>query len=184
MSVIVPMRNAAEHVLEQVKALGESVTGELDFEVIWVDNGSSDGTLRLVAGSIRGDTGCAFSRQPRCGRHTSLETGELPTQKRTLLFCDADDVVDQHWVESMESALADVDVVGGALKSEADGKVAVPSQPRPTGSFRRRTATWEFAGGGSRLSWLREPIRRVETWRCAGERRFGLRFGFRPTPSF
>ena len=31
-----------------------------------------------------------------------------------LLFCDADDVVDKHWVQSMASALADLDVVGGA----------------------------------------------------------------------
>ncbi len=49
------MRNAAEHVLEQVTALANQSAGEVDFEVIWVDNGSSDGTLQLVSESIRGD---------------------------------------------------------------------------------------------------------------------------------
>ncbi len=103
MSVIVPMRNAAEHVLEQVTALANQSVETAHFEVIWVDNGSSDGTLQLVAEAIRGYKRCVRFRQPEVRSSYFARNRELPWPSGPTFssFCDADDVVDKRWVQSM-----------------------------------------------------------------------------------
>ena len=83
MSVIVPMRNAAEHVLEQVTALSNQAPREIDFEVIWVDNGSSDGTLDSSPARSAATTGCAWSRHRGAVVILRSEPGSRARPRRT-----------------------------------------------------------------------------------------------------
>ena len=116
-SVIVPMRNSADHVLEQVAALANQSAGEVDFEVIWVDNGSSDDTLQLVSDSIRGDDRMRVVSAPEIRTsYFARNQGVAAAKADLVLFCDADDVVDKHWIQSMVAALSDLDVVGGVAQ--------------------------------------------------------------------
>src|SRR6185295_14385306 len=129
-SVVVPMRNAAEHVLEQVTALANQSAGEVDFEVIWVDNGSSDDTLQLVSDSIRGDDRMRVISAPEVrSSYFARNQGVAAAKGDLVLFCDADDVVDKHWIQSMVTALADLDVVGGSLKFGIDEAATVETAP-------------------------------------------------------
>jgi len=178
------MRNAAEHVLEQVRALANQAPATIDFEVIWVDNGSSDGTLRLVADSIRDDTRMRVVSAPEVrSSFFARNRGVAHAQADVFLFCDADDVVDQHWVRSMASALADLDVVGGALVSNADGSVAVEvTAPAhhflPAGATANmgvRRGAFEALGGFNSLIRSGEDV--ALCWRAQVR---GLRFGFAP----
>ena len=68
-----------------------------------------------------------------------------------VLFCDADDVVDKHWIQSMVTALADLDVVGGSLKFGIDEAATVDNGTGATASCRPRPLrTWELARVRSR----------------------------------
>jgi len=181
-SVIVPMRNAAQHVLEQVTALTNQTAAGLDFEVIWVDNGSSDGTMQLVSESIRADGRMRVISAPEVvssyfarNRGVALADGDL------LLFCDADDVADEHWVLSMAQALADLDVVGGALMRDRDTLAVVQGRffgflpAAQTANLGIRKSAFEALGGFDPLAQSGEDI--AMCWRAQLR---GFRFGFAP----
>lgn len=183
MSVIVPMRNAAAHVLEQVAALSNQAPPDLDFEVIWVDNGSDDGTPQLVESAIRGDPRMRLISAPEVQTsYFARNRGVADARADLLLFCDADDVVDEHWVESMASALTDADVVGGALKFAIDEAATITREPvhaflpaARTANLGVRKEAYVALGGFNGF------MRSGEDWAfCWRAQLQGLRFGFRP----
>ena len=153
-SVIVPMRNAAEHVLEQVSRIGEPngggdrLRGDLGRQRLF---GRNPAARRRAT---RGDDRMRVVSAPEVrSSYFARNQGVALAQADLLLFCDADDVVDQHWVQSMASALDHLDVVGGALKLDGRRNSGGPAEPvhrLPSG--RRRQPTSEFAGARSRLS--------------------------------
>ena len=114
-SVVMPAHNAALTIDEQLRALSRQ-SFEGDLEVIVVGNHCTDETAAIVGRHQRHFAsltyvaadqgwGCAYARNVGA----EIARGEL------LLFCDADDVVSPGWVAGMVAALADADLVGGAL---------------------------------------------------------------------
>jgi glycosyltransferase involved in cell wall biosynthesis len=182
-SVIVPMHNAAEHVLDQVTALANQAAVGLDFEVIWVDNGSDDGTFELVTEATRGDARMrVISASELRSSYFARNEGVATARGEVLLFCDADDVVDDEWVRSMTTALADWDLVAGALQTASGEPPAVPSDPvlgflpaAPTASLAIRRRTFESLGG------FESSIPHGgDTALCWNAQVRGLRFGYAP----
>src|SRR5262245_28269709 len=101
------MRDAAEHVLEQVAALRGQRTDGIQFEVVWVDNGSTDGTLELVEEAVRDDPRMRVVSAPDFrSSYFARNRGVAAAEGDLLLFCDSDDVVDPDWVRTMSRALA------------------------------------------------------------------------------
>ena len=182
-SVIVPMRNAADHVLEQVTALSNQAAAGIDFEVIWVDNGSDDGTLELVTAATRGDERMhVLSASAVRSSYFARNEGVAIARGEVLLFCDADDVADEEWVGAMTAALADLDVVAGALKATTDEPPAVPSDPvlgflpaAPTANLAIRRTTFDALGGFE--SSIPHGGDTALCWRAQVQ---GLRFGYAP----
>jgi GT2 family glycosyltransferase len=175
------MRNAAEHVLEQVAALANQSPADVDFEVIWVDNGSSDGTLQLVASAIRSDHRMHVVSAPELqSSYFARNRGVARARAELLLFCDADDVVDERWVHSMTLALGDFDVVGGAVKLAVDGAAAVEAEPvfrflpaAPTANLGIRRDAFKALGGFNSFIPCGEDT--ALCWRAQLQ---GFRFGF------
>jgi GT2 family glycosyltransferase len=114
-SVIVPCRDAAETLGDQLAALaGQDHRGPL--EVIVADNGSVDGSVAVAtAWAERWDAIRVVDASQRPGsghartRGAAVATGEL------ILSCDADDVADPGWVSAMVRGLDEFDLVGGRL---------------------------------------------------------------------
>jgi glycosyltransferase involved in cell wall biosynthesis len=115
-SVIIPCYNAAETIGEQLEALASQRFNQ-PFEVIVVDNGSTDETIAAVHPfkkrfrSIRiidasGKQGAAYARN----MGAKSATGDM------LLFCDADDVVADGWLQAMTNALMKDQFVAGRLR--------------------------------------------------------------------
>lgn len=114
MSVVVPVRDAAHVVGEQLAALQAQTHG--DFEVVVADNGSTDATVeavRAAAGALRLRVVDASQRP---GVSHARNVGARHAAAPKVLFCDADDVVDPHWVAAMAAALDRHDMVGGHLE--------------------------------------------------------------------
>lgn len=162
-TVVIPAFNAASTLADQLAALeAQSFRGA--WEILVCDNGSTDGTpgvvrewqprlpgLRLVHAS------------ERRGSSHARNVGAAAAAGEVLLFCDADDVVSERWVEAMVEGLSRADAVGGAAARElhnarvADrGAVTPPLWSQPplpwlpaasSYSLGVRTAAFEAVGG-------------------------------------
>ena len=107
-SVIIPAYNAAASIGACLEALAHQTLAAGDFEVIVVDDGSTDTTPRVAeqfgVRVVRGTHG-----GPAAARNlgASLATGQF------LLFTDADCVPEPDWAEQMLRPLLTTDAVGG-----------------------------------------------------------------------
>ena len=115
-SVIVPMYNASHCVLEQFEALASQSVPPDDYEVIWVDNGSTDATATIIGSSIRHRPNMHLLRATEIPTsYFARNVGAARAKGDVYLFCDADDVVSHEWIGSMAAALEADDLVGGAI---------------------------------------------------------------------
>lgn len=114
-SVIIPVRDAAGTIRETL----ESVLAqrcEHEWEVVVVDNGSTDATSSIVdalaATHPRLRTVPAFDGT---GPSHARRVGIAATDSPWLVFCDGDDVVVPGWLAALGGALVDAEVATGPL---------------------------------------------------------------------
>ena len=121
LSVVIPTKDASATLGDQLRALLAQEGLSDRWEIIVADNGSTDGTAELV----RGFSGSSIPiRYADAGAEPGVNRvrnrGVAASRGRFILICDADDIVEEGWLRSMWSALADdADVVGGALRMSA-----------------------------------------------------------------
>jgi GT2 family glycosyltransferase len=99
--------------------------------VIVADNGSSDDSVSVARGwADRHDAVRVIDASTTRGPAAARNAGVQAAGGQLLAFCDADDVVQPGWLQALVDALADADVVAGAIDvSSLNG--ASPSDPRP-----------------------------------------------------
>ncbi|EYT49102.1 glycosyl transferase family 1 [Brachybacterium muris UCD-AY4] len=143
-SVIICVRNGEATLRRQLDAL-DVQQGEATFEILVIDNGSTDSTADLArewieepehahvaARLVDGGTEPGIPRVRNLG--ASLARG------RVLAFCDADDVVEPQWVSAFATAIDGDQLAGGRIiacseKGEprpdifGEGLVATPYRP-------------------------------------------------------
>ena len=114
-TVVVPVHNGVATLAGQLDALTAQLD-DLAFEVVVVDNRSTDGTAELAGRYAdrfatvrvhRAVDGASVAYARNAG--AAVATGDV------LLFCDADDLVRPGWVRAMAEGLVDADIVGGRL---------------------------------------------------------------------
>lgn len=112
-SVIIPVRNGEGTLPEELAALTKQ-TYRGAWEVVVADNGSTDRTTdvcREWADRLPGFRVVDASDRP--GSSHARNVGAAAARGELLAFCDADDVVDERWLESMVDVAVHHDLVGG-----------------------------------------------------------------------
>jgi glycosyltransferase involved in cell wall biosynthesis len=111
-SVIVPARNESAHIKACLDALLVQV-GAPSYEIIIVDNGSTDPTPAIVQSYIAAHPRrhLRLVTEPAPGRGAARATGFAAATGELLLSTDADSTVPPHWVASLATALADPRIV-------------------------------------------------------------------------
>ena len=106
-SVVVPARDAADTICEQLEALTRQDWSG-DWEVIVADNGSTDDT-RSLAGAFaeRLPSLRIIDASARRGAAHARNVGARDAHGRSVVFCDADDVVSDGWLSCIAAALRD-----------------------------------------------------------------------------
>lgn len=113
-SVIVPVYNGRSTIIRCLEALAGGDVAPDSFEVIVVDDGSTDGTGDVVGGwlAARGLTHWQVLRQDNSGPAAARNCGAATAAAPLLLFTDADCEPAAGWVGALCAAFAQPDVVG------------------------------------------------------------------------
>jgi cellulose synthase/poly-beta-1,6-N-acetylglucosamine synthase-like glycosyltransferase len=113
-SIVVPVRNGADTIADCVDSLLALDYPSDDFEVLVVDNDSTDGTPAVLG--QYGDR-VRLLHEPSRGRSQARNTGVRHARGDVIVFTDADCRVDRNWLTEIVPAVRDEDagLVGGRV---------------------------------------------------------------------
>lgn len=116
-SVVMPVKDGGATIEEQLAALSRQ-TYPGRWEVVVADNGSTDGTPPLVAGWVdRLPRLRVIDAGDRSGAAHARNAGAAAARGEVLVFCDADDVVEDRWLEELVAATDDAELAAGSIDS-------------------------------------------------------------------
>ena len=109
-SVIMPLYNKAPYVSKAIRSiLNQSFS---DFELVIVDDGSTDESAEIAEQTIEGNKNCRLIRQENTGVSTARNNGVSVSNGDYLCFLDADDWWEQTYLESMNQLIEDYQDAG------------------------------------------------------------------------
>lgn len=135
-SVVVIAHNERHRAPECVRAILDQGT-EAAFELIFVDDASTDGTSEVVIDAAQGDGRLRLIRLPENrGRGAARAAGVAQAEGGAVAFVDADITVPTDWLERCLGALPGHAAVGGIAVPDGDTTVVARlsgATPRPVG---------------------------------------------------
>lgn len=109
LSVVIPVRNEAENILPLVEEIHQAMEGGAAFEVIYVDDGSDDGTAtELKAARERFPALRVVTHAESCGQSAAIRSGVDAAEGEWIVTLDGDGQNDPADITALvEIALAD-----------------------------------------------------------------------------
>lgn len=102
-SVVIPLYNKAAYVAKAIQSvLAQTFT---DFELIIVDDGSTDASVEMASKAIEGRGNCRLIQQENAGVSMARNNGVAVSYGEFLCFLDADDWWDPHFLEEMSKLI-------------------------------------------------------------------------------
>ena len=90
-SVVIPARNEAPNIAPLVGEIRAALDGRIDYEIIYVDDGSSDGTAEAIRSLMRDFPRLHLIRHAQsCGQSAAVRTGVLAARGQWIATLDAD----------------------------------------------------------------------------------------------
>jgi GT2 family glycosyltransferase len=133
-TVIVPMKDAAQTISATLEGLAAQDFPS-DFEVVVVDNGSTDCSVDIVSKFDSDLPGLRLIQAPdRAGAAYARNVGAALAKGEIFAFCDADDIPHKDWLRSLIQACGGTEAAGGRLVALQDGtssRVGVQEQGLP-----------------------------------------------------
>lgn len=120
LAVVVPCHNEESTLGEQLSALVAQTWDGGTWEIIVVDNNSTDGTV-AVAQSFgeRGVRLRVITANEKAGVAYARNAGICATDARSVALCDGDDVVQDGWVAAFGEAMKTAELAVGTLDVDA-----------------------------------------------------------------
>ena len=121
-SVIVPFRNEEGTIGRTLESLLEQQT-DADFEIVAVDDHSTDGSARVVADIAARNPNLRLVESTGQGKKAALATGIATARHNAIITADADCIYNSRWLDAMSATfekqgcrlLAAPVVIGGRL---------------------------------------------------------------------
>jgi glycosyltransferase involved in cell wall biosynthesis len=155
-SVVVPARNAARHLPALLEALAGQTAQPGSFEVVVVDDGSSDGGAEIVR---RSKAARVVDAGAHVGVYAARNLGLAAARGSVLAFVDADCVPAADWVERGLHALetSGADLLAGKIEPPADARLSTAALIDLTHSYdqERYASEGHFACGNF---WVRRTV--------------------------
>jgi dolichol-phosphate mannosyltransferase len=125
LSIVVPVRNEADNILPLLAEIHAALEGGGDFEVVYVDDGSSDATReRLTEAMQRFPRLRVLAHRESCGQSAALMTGMRAAQGEWIATLDGDGQNDPADIPKLlaarDDAAANLQLVAGYRKTRRD----------------------------------------------------------------
>jgi glycosyltransferase involved in cell wall biosynthesis len=158
LSVIITVLNERENVIPMMDAL-RSALAAIDYEVIFVDDGSSDGTQRAIRENLDARTMLVELRK-NYGQSTAMTAGIDHANGRFIALLDGDLQNDPSDIPFMLEKLKteDWDVVAGNRKNRKDGKLLRKLPSRIANAIIRKTTGVHIKDYGCTLKIFKKEI--------------------------
>ncbi len=117
-SVIVPTHNRCEYLRRTIISLQEQNFPEDEYEIIVVDNNSTDNTPEVVEACNRnGKKEVVYVKEPVLGLHNARHAGAKVAKGEILAYVDDDVICDANWLSELLKPYSDPEVgcVGGKI---------------------------------------------------------------------
>lgn len=120
-SVVVPTFNRAPQLARLLDRLLEQEYSGFEWEILVVDNNSSDRTRDVVSAAVRADGSgrLRYAFEPRQGVSYARNTGIELTSAPIIVFLDDDGIPERTWLQSFKEAFdahPEADCIGGRVK--------------------------------------------------------------------
>ncbi|MBN1527264.1 MAG: glycosyltransferase [Candidatus Omnitrophica bacterium] len=102
-SVIVPFLNEEKYIRRCLEALVDQDFGKNEYEIIFVDNGSADGSSAIVSQF----SGVRLLREEARGAYKARNRALAEAKGEIIAFTDADCVVVKDWLRQIENGMKD-----------------------------------------------------------------------------
>ena len=130
-SIVVPLYNKAPYVRRALDSIAAQTLS--DFEVIVVDDGSTDDGASIVANY--GDSRVRLVRQPNVGPGAARNAGLAQAQGEFIAFLDADD----QWLPTyLEESVRQLEESGQDVAAVSSGYIEYPSGLSKEKMWRKR----------------------------------------------
>ena len=98
-SIVMPAYNVEKYIAESIRSIQEQSYG--DWELLIVDDDSSDGTAEIIAAFMETDQRIRYLRKENEGVSAARNAGLAMAQGEYISFLDADDLWDREFLEKM-----------------------------------------------------------------------------------
>lgn len=159
--VVICSYNEAQAIPVLLDSLSAQNIGKDAFRVIFVDNGSTDGTKSIIE-SYQNRLNILYVYEPRPGKSFALNTGYHLANTEYVAQTDADCRADAHWIENIRKVIEEErpDVLGGPY-------FAYYNSPKPNWfkdeynqnfPSKSREVFWKHYLSGSNVIWRRKLV--------------------------
>jgi dolichol-phosphate mannosyltransferase len=124
-SVVVPVKNEAENIAPLLEEIHAALDGRGEFEVVYVDDGSTDATAERLAAALERYPRLRVLRHERsCGQSAAIATGVRAARGEWIVTLDGDGQNDPADIPVLVAAASDdVALVAGQRVRRQDARV-------------------------------------------------------------
>lgn len=125
LSVIIPTRNRVLFLKDAIDSILEQTLSIKEFEILVIDNGSTDQTAEVVKEFIGRSNKIRYFFAPDPGLHVGRHLGASEAQGDILVFVDDDIIATPGWLKAIKNAFNDPEVglVGGKILPKWEGDI-------------------------------------------------------------
>lgn len=130
LSLVIPVRNEAGNIVPLIAEIRAALDGKLDYEVIYVDDGSEDATPQRLRDAQRDFTRLRMIRhRESCGQSTSILTGVRAARSGWIATLDGDgqndpaDILKLHAVLRETTQPANLQLIAGYRRKRRDTRL-------------------------------------------------------------
>ena len=136
LSIIIPAYNAAKHIGDCLTSLTKQQIMSKDFEIIVVDDGSTDNTAEIVIDFAKHQSNIRLISQQNSGNGAARNEGVKSAQGDYIYFLDADDYISENTLHLIVDIAKknDLDIVGFKTKNVLDAHHSISEGFVPTTS--------------------------------------------------